>query len=84
MSKTAAADESSSRLSAAVPCKSDPVSRDGSAKSLADVLAALPAPPGGLKRKHSSDGPSTFTPPSKVLRPGRRALKKITHSDMNC
>ncbi|CAB1347144.1 unnamed protein product [Coregonus sp. 'balchen'] len=38
------------------------------AKSLASVLAALPAPPGGLKRRHSGDGPA-FSPPSKLLRP---------------
>ncbi|XP_023265504.1 LON peptidase N-terminal domain and RING finger protein 2 [Seriola lalandi dorsalis] len=50
--------------------KSDPSAEEGSTKSLADVLAALPAPPGGLKRKHSSDGTSApFNPPSKLLRP---------------
>ncbi|XP_022596513.1 LON peptidase N-terminal domain and RING finger protein 2 [Seriola dumerili] len=50
--------------------KSDPAAGEGSTKSLADVLAALPAPPGGLKRKHSSDGTSApFNPPSKLLRP---------------
>ncbi|XP_028992643.1 LON peptidase N-terminal domain and RING finger protein 2 [Betta splendens] len=67
--KNAPVDESSFRLSGVAPCKSDSGAREGSAKSLADVLAALPAPPGGLKRKHSIDGPSTFNPPSKVLRP---------------
>lgn len=64
------ADDSSSRPSALSPGKSDPAAGEGSTKSLADVLAALPAPPGGLKRKHSSDGSSTtFNPPSKLLRP---------------
>ncbi|XP_045062398.1 LON peptidase N-terminal domain and RING finger protein 2-like [Coregonus clupeaformis] len=37
-------------------------------KSLASVLAALPAPPGGLKRRHSGDSPA-FNPPSKLPRP---------------
>ncbi|XP_014029315.2 LON peptidase N-terminal domain and RING finger protein 2 [Salmo salar] len=38
------------------------------AKSLASVLAALPAPPGGLKRRHSGDSPA-FNTPSKLPRP---------------
>lgn len=62
------ADESSSRLSA--PSKCDPAAAEVSSKSLASVLAALPAPPSGLKRKHSGDGhPVGFSPPSKLLRP---------------
>ncbi|XP_068592990.1 LOW QUALITY PROTEIN: LON peptidase N-terminal domain and RING finger protein 2-like [Cebidichthys violaceus] len=47
-------------------------------KSLAGVLAALPAPPGGLKRKHSGDGPSSvFNPPSKLLRPDDSAARSL-------
>ncbi|XP_059198873.1 LON peptidase N-terminal domain and RING finger protein 2 [Centropristis striata] len=69
VTKSAPADDSSSRLSASTPSKSDHAAGEGSTKSLADVLAALPAPPGGLKRKHSEDGPSVFNPPSKQLRP---------------
>lgn len=72
MSKNVPVDESSSRLSGLTPSKLDPAGGEGSTKSLADVLAALPAPPGGLKRKHSSDGPSAYNPPSKMIRPGKR------------
>ncbi|XP_034416779.1 LON peptidase N-terminal domain and RING finger protein 2 isoform X2 [Cyclopterus lumpus] len=62
-------DESSSRLSYASPGIS--AVEECSTKSLAGVLASLPAPPGGLKRKHSGDGPlGVFNPPSKLLRPG--------------
>ncbi|XP_069581341.1 LON peptidase N-terminal domain and RING finger protein 2 [Brachyistius frenatus] len=69
-SKSAPVDDSSSRLCVLSPGKSDPAAREGSTKSLSHVLAALPAPPSGLKRKHSSDRPSaTFNPPSKLLRP---------------
>lgn len=71
MTKNTPVDNSSSSLSAVAPGKSDPAEGEGSTKSLAQVLAALPPPPGGLKRKHSSDGPSApFSPPSKLLRPG--------------
>ncbi|XP_026231771.1 LON peptidase N-terminal domain and RING finger protein 2 [Anabas testudineus] len=69
VSKNVPVDESSSRLSGLTPSKLDPAGGEGSTKSLADVLAALPAPPGGLKRKHSSDGPSAYNPPSKMIRP---------------
>lgn len=73
VSKSAPADDSSSRLSGPCPSKSDSAAVKDSANSLASVLATLPAPPGGLKRKHSGDGPSAiFNPPSKQLRPGRR------------
>lgn len=66
-------DESSSRPSSLCPSKSDPPAEENSTKTLAGVLAALPAPPGGVKRKHSGDDPSAiFNPPSKVHRPGRR------------
>lgn len=69
VTKSPPVDDSSSRLCALSAGKSDPSPGEGSTKSLADVLAALPAPPGGLKRKHKSDGPSaTFSPPSKLLR----------------
>lgn len=66
-------DESSSRQSSLCPSKSDPAAEENSTKTLAGVLAALPAPPGGIKRKHSGDDPSAiFNPPSKVHRPGKR------------
>ncbi|XP_037645823.1 LON peptidase N-terminal domain and RING finger protein 2 [Sebastes umbrosus] len=73
VTKSASVDDSSSRLSAPSPGKSsDHSAGEGSTKSLADVLAALPAPPGGLKRKHSGDGTSAFfNPPSKLLRPDK-------------
>ncbi|XP_070694526.1 LON peptidase N-terminal domain and RING finger protein 2 [Pempheris klunzingeri] len=68
VTKSAPVDDSSSRLSA--PGKSDPAAGEGGTKSLAGVLAALPPPPGGIKRKHGGDGPSAiFNPPSKLLRP---------------
>lgn len=70
MTKSPPVDDSSSRLCALSAGKSDPFPGEGSTKSLADVLAALPAPPGGLKRKHKSDGP--FSPPSKLLRAGMK------------
>nr|XP_046260040.1 LON peptidase N-terminal domain and RING finger protein 2 [Scatophagus argus] len=70
MTKSTPADDSSSRLSAPCPGKLDPAAGEGSTKSLAGVLAALPAPPNGLKRKLSEDGPSAvFNPRSKLLRP---------------
>lgn len=72
VTKSAPVDDSSSRLSSPSPGKSsDHGAGESSTKSLADVLAALPAPPGGLKRKHSGDGPSFFNPPSKLLRPDK-------------
>ncbi|KAF7644249.1 hypothetical protein LDENG_00225160 [Lucifuga dentata] len=50
----------------------------GSSKSLVSVLATLPAPPGGLKRKHSGDGQSAaFTAPSKMLRPDTASCTQI-------
>ncbi|GAA6225241.1 LON peptidase N-terminal domain and RING finger protein 2 [Lates japonicus] len=67
VTKSVPVDNSSSRLSVLTPGKSDLAAGEGSTKSLAEVLAALPAPPGGLKRKHSTDG--TFSPPPKLLRP---------------
>lgn len=69
VTKSPPVDDSSSRLSAPCPSKSDSGGED-STKSLAGVLAALPPPPGGLKRKHCGDGPSAvFNPPSKLPRP---------------
>ncbi|XP_078142131.1 LON peptidase N-terminal domain and RING finger protein 2 [Centroberyx gerrardi] len=63
--------DSSSRLA---PLSPDPaVGEGGSSKSLAGVLAALPAPPGGLKRKHSRDG---FSPPSKLPRPDEASCSR--------
>ncbi|CAB1437202.1 unnamed protein product [Pleuronectes platessa] len=70
VNKHAPVDNSSFRLSIVAPGKSDPAAEEGCTKSLAVVLAALPASPSGLKRKHGSDVPSeTFNPPSKQLRP---------------
>uniref|UniRef100_UPI0037E93DD4 LON peptidase N-terminal domain and RING finger protein 2 n=1 Tax=Semicossyphus pulcher TaxID=241346 RepID=UPI0037E93DD4 len=72
VTKSAPVEDSSSRLSAPSPSKSDAAAAAGeeSTKSLAGVLAALPAPPSGLKRKHSGDGPSAlFNTPSKLPRP---------------
>ncbi|XP_042350444.1 LON peptidase N-terminal domain and RING finger protein 2 [Plectropomus leopardus] len=58
------------RLSSPSPGKSERSAGESSTKSLADVLAALPPPPGVLKRKHSGDGPSAiFNTPSKLLKP---------------
>lgn len=75
VTKSTPVDNSSSRLSSPCPGKSDPAAGEDGTKSLAGVLAALPAPPGGLKRKHSGDGPSAiFSPPFKLQRPGRRVL----------
>ncbi|RVE58403.1 hypothetical protein OJAV_G00208780 [Oryzias javanicus] len=68
--KSAPVDDLSSRASPLPPGKSDPAAGEGSSKSLANVLAALPAPPGGLKRKHSTEDPlASFNPPSKLPRP---------------
>ncbi|XP_041662692.1 LON peptidase N-terminal domain and RING finger protein 2 [Cheilinus undulatus] len=70
VTKSAPADDSSTRLSAASFGKSDAAAVEETTKSLAGVLAALPAPPGGLKRKHSGDGSSAvFSTPSKLLKP---------------
>ncbi|XP_072253574.1 LON peptidase N-terminal domain and RING finger protein 2 [Leuresthes tenuis] len=64
------------RLSPLSPVQSNSVEGEGSSKTLADVLASLPAPSGGLKRKHSSDGPSgIFNPPSKLPRPDENAVQ---------
>lgn len=53
----------------APPDESSSAAEEGSTKNLPDVLAALPAPTSGLKRKYSGDGPSAaFGPPSKLLR----------------
>ncbi|XP_024142454.1 LON peptidase N-terminal domain and RING finger protein 2 [Oryzias melastigma] len=68
--KSVPVDDLSSRASPLSPGKSDPGAGEGSSKSLANVLAALPAPPGGLKRKHSTEDPlANFNPPSKLPRP---------------
>lgn len=65
--------DESSKLSSPSPSKSDATSGDESAKTLSSILAALPLPPGGIKRKHSEDGPSpTLNPPSKVHKSGMR------------
>uniref|UniRef100_H3DE22 LON peptidase N-terminal domain and ring finger 2 n=1 Tax=Tetraodon nigroviridis TaxID=99883 RepID=H3DE22_TETNG len=64
-SEKGVAPESSSKLSSPSPSKPDATSGGESAKTLSGILAALP--PGGLKRKHSEDGPSSASnPPSKV------------------
>ncbi|XP_040056903.2 LON peptidase N-terminal domain and RING finger protein 2 [Gasterosteus aculeatus] len=68
--KSPPADESLCRVSSASPGRSEHGAGESSAKSLAGVLAALPPPPGGLKRKHSGDGAVVaFNPPTKLLRP---------------
>ncbi|XP_013887707.1 LON peptidase N-terminal domain and RING finger protein 2 [Austrofundulus limnaeus] len=68
--KSAPVEDLSSSSCPLSSCQTEPASGEGSSKSLAHVLAALPPPPGGLKRKHSSDGPSAaFSPPSKLSRP---------------
>ncbi|KAM8854846.1 LON peptidase N-terminal domain and RING finger protein 2 [Spinachia spinachia] len=55
-------DESSYRRSSASPGRSEP--------GESAVLAAVPAPPAGLKRKHSGDGAVAAPPrPPKLLRP---------------
>ncbi|XP_075941222.1 LON peptidase N-terminal domain and RING finger protein 2 isoform X2 [Anarhichas minor] len=73
VTKSPPVDESSCRLS------SGSLSAvESSTKSLAGVLAALPAPPGGLKRKHSGDGPSAvFNPPSKLPRPDESSVQSL-------
>ncbi|XP_003962265.1 LON peptidase N-terminal domain and RING finger protein 2 [Takifugu rubripes] len=59
--------ESSSKLSSPSPSNSDASAGDESTKTRNSILAALPLPPGGVKRKYSGDGPSaTLNPPSKV------------------
>uniref|UniRef100_A0A8C7Z4Y9 Si:ch1073-440b2.1 n=1 Tax=Oryzias sinensis TaxID=183150 RepID=A0A8C7Z4Y9_9TELE len=68
--KSAPADDLSPRASALPPGKSDPAAGEGSSRSLPDVLAALPAPPGGLKRKRNTEDPlANFNLPSKLPRP---------------
>ncbi|XP_054643928.1 LON peptidase N-terminal domain and RING finger protein 2 [Dunckerocampus dactyliophorus] len=71
MTKSASPDESSSRLSAVSPWKSDSCAVGESSKSLATALATVPAPPTGVKRKQSDDASlAAFYPPSKLLKPG--------------
>lgn len=66
--------ESSSKLSSPSPSRSD-ASGDESTKTLNSILAALPLPPGGVKRKYSGDGPSaTLNPPFKVHKSGMRIV----------
>lgn len=68
VTKNAPVEDSS--VNGLVPAKVDPTAGKSSSKTLADVVAALPPPPGGLKRKHSGEGPSgAFSPPSKLLKP---------------
>ncbi|XP_054471098.1 LON peptidase N-terminal domain and RING finger protein 2 [Anoplopoma fimbria] len=79
LTKSPPVDGSSSRLSPPSPGRSESVVGEKSTKSLAGVLAALPAAPGGLKRKHSGDGPSAvFNPPSKLLRPDDESSAQTT------
>ncbi|KAJ0070233.1 hypothetical protein NL108_006134, partial [Boleophthalmus pectinirostris] len=65
VSKTAPPEDSRLTLP---PGADPPDTGPGGSKSRAGVLAALPAPPGGLKRKHSGEGPSGA--PSKLLKTG--------------
>ncbi|XP_034741264.1 LON peptidase N-terminal domain and RING finger protein 2-like [Etheostoma cragini] len=77
VTKSAPVDDSSLRLSAQSPGKSEHAAEEGRTNSLASFLAALPAPPGGLKRKHSGYGASAiFNPPSKLLRPDEQNTLK--------
>ncbi|XP_014894369.1 LON peptidase N-terminal domain and RING finger protein 2 [Poecilia latipinna] len=70
VAKSPPMDGPSSELSPMSPAKSDLAAEEGSSKSLANVLASLPAPHGGLKRKHSGDGAAApFNPPSKLSKP---------------
>ncbi|XP_072300307.1 LON peptidase N-terminal domain and RING finger protein 2 [Eucyclogobius newberryi] len=73
-----------SRLTGSVT--SDPLDDPSSSKSLSSVLAALPASPGGLKRKRSVEGPSGA--PSKLLKPvcgGRLVPAELLDSgDLEC
>lgn len=67
--------ESSSKLSSPSPSHSDASAGDESTKTLNSILAALPLPPGGVKRKYSGDGHSaTLNPPSKVHKSGMRIV----------
>ncbi|XP_015251996.1 PREDICTED: LON peptidase N-terminal domain and RING finger protein 2 [Cyprinodon variegatus] len=69
VAKSTPVDGSPSELCPTSP-KSELAAGEGSSKGLAGVLASLPAPHGGLKRKHSSDGASApFNPPSKLSKP---------------
>ncbi|KAM4558749.1 LON peptidase N-terminal domain and RING finger protein 2 [Odontesthes bonariensis] len=71
-------EDDSYRISPLSPVQSNSAEGEGSSKTLADVLASLPAPPGGIKRKHSTDGPSgTFNPPTKLLRPDENAVQTV-------
>ncbi|XP_037095402.1 LON peptidase N-terminal domain and RING finger protein 2 [Syngnathus acus] len=74
VTKSTLPDESSSRPweSSAAPAA------DGSgtsSKSLADILASVPTPTAGLKRKPSDDG--FFSPPSKLLKRGDSSDVKL-------
>ncbi|XP_051938692.1 LON peptidase N-terminal domain and RING finger protein 2 [Hippocampus zosterae] len=73
MTKSALPDESSSSPRT-LPA---PVAEGSgtNSKSLADVLACVPAPPTGLKRKQSDDG--FFNPPSKHLKCGESSSLKM-------
>lgn len=65
VAKSSAVNGSSSELP-----PTSPTTGEGNSKSLGDILASLPAPHGGLKRKHSSDGAlAPFIPPSKLSKP---------------
>lgn len=81
------------------PGRVEPSLEEGSTKSLASVLAALPAPPGGMKRKHSEDEqafglPSKFprqddysrAPPAAAAECGGRTVpvNLLDSADMEC
>ncbi|XP_077436245.1 LON peptidase N-terminal domain and RING finger protein 2 [Vanacampus margaritifer] len=72
VTKSALPDASSSRSWES--CAPAAEERGTSSKSLADVLASVPAPP-GLKRKQSDDG--FFNPPSKLFKPGESSSIKL-------
>ncbi|XP_056436555.1 LON peptidase N-terminal domain and RING finger protein 2 [Gadus chalcogrammus] len=59
--------------------------KEGSSKSLLSVLAALPAPPGGLKRRYSGEGTSiSFCPRSKISRPEAGCSSQSPTAGKNC
>ncbi|KAG7277695.1 hypothetical protein CRUP_024515 [Coryphaenoides rupestris] len=76
VSKAPPSDSTSPSLLSLCPGGDDPGgggggggAEEGSSKSLQSVLAALPAPPGGLKRRLSGEGTSsTFCPRSKIFK----------------
>ncbi|KAK5860666.1 hypothetical protein PBY51_022127 [Eleginops maclovinus] len=79
VTKSSPVDDSSSRLNPPSPGRSERTAAEGCTKSLAEVLAALPSPPGGVKRKHSGEGPTAaFNHPTKLHRPDEACRSQTT------